>query len=92
MSSKQYTEYPEEVVSNADTGYETSSIVSASSSSEISKVRYNIIILYSYIGSSNSNDLQCILAEIAIKVLAGLEWASSLTMTHACTHTHTANI
>ena len=48
MSRKQHTESSEEVVSNADTGYETSSIFSASSSSEISKVRYTLF--------SNSND------------------------------------
>ena len=42
MSRKQHIESSEEVVSNADTGYETNSIFSESSSSEISKVRYSL--------------------------------------------------
>ena len=42
MSSKKdhVTEKAEDVASNADTGYDTSSIASASSSSQITKVRH----------------------------------------------------
>jgi hypothetical protein len=40
MSGKQGRDTPDDVVSNTDTGYETSSIISASNSSQITKVRH----------------------------------------------------
>ena len=40
MSGEQ--EKPEDMVSNADTGYETSSVVSTSSSAQIRKVRHTM--------------------------------------------------
>ena len=41
MSGEQ--EKPEDMVSNADTGYGTGSIISASSSAQITKVRHTLV-------------------------------------------------
>ena len=45
-SSEQDTEKPEETASNADTGYETGSVLSTSSSSQITKVRHTLVESY----------------------------------------------
>ena len=43
MTSEQVMEEPEETASNADTGHEKSSIVSTSSSSQLTKVRHPLM-------------------------------------------------
>ena len=73
MSSKEDTEKRDEMASNADTGYDTGSVTSASNSSQITKVRQRADqwVL------RKKNDLPVVLR------------ASSLTETHTCTHTPT---
>ena len=43
MSSEQDNEKRDETASNADTGYETGSVTSVSTSSQITKVRYTLV-------------------------------------------------
>ena len=87
MSGKQGGEKPEDTVSNADTGYETSSVVSASSSSQITKVRHIIFgrvlrlnypmnIFMNFINIANSIINNWYLDNIKLKLLM---WTSSLT-------------
>ena len=42
-TSKQVMAKPDDVASNADTGYETGSVASASSSSQTTKVRHTVV-------------------------------------------------
>ena len=44
-TSEQIMAKPDDMASNTDTGYETGSVANATSSSQITKVRYNTVVV-----------------------------------------------
>jgi hypothetical protein len=81
MSGKQGREKPEDTVSNADTGYETGSVVSASSSSQIMKVRHTMIqnVFMNFVNIA-----------YYINIILSMDQLTHLVIsTPTCTHTHT---